>query len=419
MSRFCLFVAFFFSVTASASSSIKFDLDSVPVSQVVRLVYGEAIKTPYFLDPSIVADARNVSFRWDASRGNVAEVLRAFLDALGYQVEAKSGVAFVTKKPETKQGEGVGQGGEKFDAVTAEEVFLYRPEYRDGGYIAEMVGPLFRGQFTLKRGISGGGGASVGASPSGSAGALIDKTPDVLIFAGSSAEVVKLKKLLPQIDTASPEVLVKGVLYEVQTSKNDGSAFKLAASLLGGKLSLGVGVVPGSVNALRYSASSFDLVLEAFATDSRFRVMSSPSMRVRSGSSARLTVGQDVPVLGAVSYPQGGGPAVQSVEYRSSGVIFDLSPLVRASSIDVKLNQQVSNFVTTTTGVNNSPTLIKRELATALSLGDGEVVVIGGLTEEKESDAATGLSFLPRLLRANTSDNYRSEVLLVLQVQKI
>jgi type II secretory pathway component GspD/PulD (secretin) len=158
--------------------------------------------------------------------------------------------------------------------------------------------------------------------------------------------------------------------------------------------------------------------MQALDTDSRFKVLSSPSLRVGSGQTASLTVGDDVPVLGAVTYPNGGGAPVQSVDYRSSGVLFSISPVVRDASIAVKVDQQVSSFVATTTGVNNSPTLTKRQLTTSVSLADGDVVVIGGLRQNKDGDVSSHVPFLP-FFGNKTKDNSASEILLFLQLKKI
>jgi type II secretory pathway component GspD/PulD (secretin) len=119
-----------------------------------------------------------------------------------------------------------------------------------------------------------------------------------------------------------------------------------------------------------------------------------------------------------VSYPSN-GQAVQSVEYRSSGVIFNVQPTVREGVIDLGIDQQLSNFITTTTGVNNSPTLTKRALKTMVGMQDGDVIVLGGLTETKESGSRDGLSFIPKFLHTTGKENSRSEILLVLQVQRI
>ncbi|EAB7743403.1 hypothetical protein DTU57_08915 [Salmonella enterica subsp. enterica] len=38
--------------------------------------------------------------------------------------------------------------------------------------------------------------------------------------------------------------------------------------------------------------------------------------------------------------------------------------------------------MTTETGVNNSPTLIKRDVTTEVSLADGDIILLGGLAEQ-------------------------------------
>ncbi|MDR3396631.1 MAG: hypothetical protein P4M06_03635, partial [Pandoraea sp.] len=130
-------------------------------------------------------------------------------------------------------------------------------------------------------------------------------------------------------------------------------------------------------------------------------------------------VGQKVPILKSVSYPRGGGEPVQSVEYHSSGVIFELSPTVKDRIIDLRVTQQISDFVKTTTGVNNSPTLNTREVSTEISLHDGDVILMGGLTTNKSTDNRTGLAFLPRFLDSHSDATSNTEILLMLQVERV
>lgn len=54
-----------------------------------------------------------------------------------------------------------------------------------------------------------------------------------------------------------------------------------------------------------------------------------------------------------------------------------------------------------------------------VSSGLDDVLIIGGLDEEKETKSVTGPSFLPSMLRNKNDDNLKSQILLVLQVQKI
>lgn len=134
-----------------------------------------------------------------------------------------------------------------------------------------------------------------------------------------------------------------------------------------------------------------DAIFNLLKTDSRFTVVSAPRLRVKNNASASFSVGSDVPVLGSVTVNN--NVTTQSVEYRSSGVLFNVTPSLKSRTMDLKIEQQLSNFVTTETGVNNSPTLIKRDVTTEVSLADGDIILLGGLAEQKDSTARSGWSF--------------------------
>lgn len=395
---------------AAGAGPARFDFRSIGIAQVVQLIYAEALTDAYVIDPDVLSDTRQVSFRYDSatSGGDVRGFVLAFFKSIGLTVARRGGVDYIAK---TEAG--------KLEPET--EVFVYRPRFRDGSYLVDLLGPLFKGSFTARKAISApvGSKGDMTAPPPGSAAASIDRKSDTLVFSGTAVEVERLKKLLLQVDFAVGDVLVRGVLYEVQTNKTDGSAFKLALNLLGGKFGLSLGGAPASGNFFQLKNHSIDMIASSLSTDGRFTVKSTPVLRVVSGGVGRFTVGQDVPVLGAITYSGNGGVPVQSVEYRSSGVIFDIQPVVHDSGVDLNVMQQVSNFVATDTGVNSSPTLIKRELKTALSVADGELVVIGGLAESKDTAARDGLSFIPSFLHTRTSDKASTEILLVLQVTRL
>ncbi len=83
--------------------------------------------------------------------------------------------------------------------------------------------------------------------------------------------------------------------------------------------------------------------------------------------------------------------------------------------MDLKIQQQLSNFVTTETGVNNSPTLIKRDVTTEVSLADGDIILLGGLAEQKDSKASSGWSFFG----SRTSESNKTDIMVMLQVRKV
>jgi type II secretory pathway component GspD/PulD (secretin) len=382
---------------------LAFSFTGAQVGHVVSLIYGDALKTPYVLSPELLADQRPVSFRFGGAVQSVRADLVKLLDSLGYAITNRGGLEFVAPKKEL---------------VAEVEAFVYRPRFREVSYLADLLRPLFKGDFTVNRPVAAPQGSKTDSPvPAGSAAALVDRSADVLVFRGEPAEVKKLQSLLAQVDYQLGEVMVRGVVYEVQTGDNTGSAFSLAASLLSGRLSVNLAGTTQE-NSVSFSVGNVDAIFSALASDSRFKVVTQPALRVRSGSQASFSVGQDVPVLGSVSYVTN-GQSVQSVEYRNSGVIFSVTPQVREGAVDLVVQQQISNFVTTTTGVNNSPTLIKRELRTDVQMRYGEVVMLGGLTEEKSNASRAGLPFLPAWMQSRTGDNAKTELLIVLQLTRV
>lgn len=141
-------------------------------------------------------------------------------------------------------------------------------------------------------------------------------------------------------------------------------------------------------------------------------------MRPRIGVVKPFQVGNETPVLGAISFDQN-GRATQSVEYKASGVIFDIKPQIREASAELQISQQISNFIQTTTGVNNSPTLIKRELSTSVGVKSDEVLVLGGMDQDQSTDEKAGVPWLPGWLRSHSNQKSRSEILLLLQATRI
>lgn len=422
MKKFLFVLCFFCSQLAfSATENPSFALDAMPVSDVVRLVYVQAFsQVPYFLDPVVLQDHRPVSFRYSPKDGEFRPFFIQFLRSLGYLLELKNRADVIHPLPIDS----------KVSIIEdpSLEIFLYKPKFREGSYLIEMLSPLFSGHFTNqhklnieppKNPIGANQPVSTVASTPGSLLDQSNRKMDQLIFSGSAKEVKALRKLLVEVDSDMGQVMVTGALYEVQASDHEGSALQIAANLLGGKFQFNFGAAQLADNFFSFKNSSVSMIMQALDSDSRFKVISSPSLRVASGSTASLIVGSDVPVLGAISYPQGSSSPVQSVEYRSSGVLFSISPEIRDAAISVKVDQQVSNFVATTTGVNNSPTLTKRQLSTSVNMLDGEVVIIGGLREDKDSGANSGFNFLPTFFKSKSSDKNHSEILLFLQIKRI
>ncbi|MBR8030381.1 type II secretory pathway protein [Burkholderia cenocepacia] len=386
------------------------DLRFIPVSQVVDLVYAEMLKRPYVLCPELLKDDRNVSFRYDREQGDIRDFMVGFLASIGYRVDVRGGVDYVVK---AKDGE-----------VAAEErvMFVYQPKYRSADYLSRLVQPLFKGRFTQNRSVAAPEGEKVATEvPETSAAGLVDQSADVLLFAGSAKEVAQLRSVLAQLDTAPGQVVLKAWVYEVSTQDQKQNGFELAASVLGGRLGVqfGVGSVSNDANALTISAGSLKAAISALDADSRFHVVTSPNVRVASGKHARLNIGQSVPVVSSVSYTSSSGVPVQSIQYQDAGVIFDVQPTVRGGVIDTAVTVEISDFQRTTTGVNTSPTKNTRKSETSMAVKDGEVIVMGGLSQSNVSSSRSGVAWLPSFMDGRNVSKTKSDIVLVLQVEKL
>ncbi len=373
---FPLIFLFFLSVPAvSGSPRSDVELTAVRLREAATLFYRDILPENYVLEPEIMADERLISVRLYDIRNK--DDWKSFLDNLGYRVERRGNVDFVVAK-------------KKKEDVFDDEFYIYRPRHKTADELKASMSGLFAGTIAGDR--------------------------NELIFKGSKRDIKNIKKALQDFDKQQKELLIKGYIYEITTTKSDVSGLSIVADVF---KNAGVVITNGTKlsNFLSFKNLDVDFYFSALSKDDRFKILSRPSLRVRSHQSATLTVGRDVPTLGNVTYQD--GQAVQSVVYRSSGVIFEIRPEILRDSVHLSIRQEMSNFAETVNGVNGSPTLVKRELKTNISAKSKETLVIGGLIENKDTDSSAGLSFLPDWMGASSNTKENTEILLMLYVEII
>lgn len=388
--------------------SIEFNLTSVPLAQVLQLYFSEVARSPYVICSEVLSDSRFVSLR-ASGRALDRAMLVALLEANGLALNMVGGVATVcVKAPELTEEQKAARHG---------KVFTYRPKNRSVSDLIRVASPLVVGIFA-----NGNSGSGVplsmlgGRSSSASTDLPKNDVDEVLVFSGEQTQIDRLKDLLHALDSPITSVMVRAVLYEVSAADTKASALKVLADMFNGNFGVTIGATTGSfANSLSITSSHFDFIASMISEDSRFKVLTRPFLRVQNGRSARFQVGQDVPVAGEILFNPN-GQATQSVKYVSSGVILDVAAQVRGNSIGLDVIQTVSNFVKTTVGNSENPTLNKRELATSLTLTDGEIVVLGGLNDVQEERSGQGLfgwNF------AKSEATREGQLLLLLQAEKI
>lgn len=389
------------------ASSPAFIVDRLPLNAAIQLAQEDVFGRQYVLPPELASDTRPVTL--DLSLAGDQKTQREeyvrWLRQMNISVETRNGVDHYRS----------------FKPVAAPEKmvsWVYTPLHRSPSYLATVLsGTTGRSSQASSESTSGTSSGSLSGSVSSSSGSFLSGEGDSLVFRGTRSELARLKELVPLVDVPAQGVVVTGYIYEVQTGRSEGSGLALAAKLLSGRFGVSVGSSSSMGNYISFSSGTLNAMYELFSTDNRFKVVSAPQLRMDSGKEATFSVGEQVPVLGSVSYED--GKAVQSVTYRDSGVIFKVKPVITSSRISLNVNQQLSNFVKTDTGVNDSPTLLKREVDTSLTLKDGDIVLLGGLAENKDSQASTGLSFLPKSWSQNSDEKSRTDMVILLQVKKV
>jgi type II secretory pathway component GspD/PulD (secretin) len=372
---------------------------------VVALIYREVLRSPYVLGPEVYADRRLVSVRIQCSETQAVTDAQRYLSALGMVVRERDGIQQIRYREEPRH------------------VYVYKPRYRDVAYLRELVRPIV----AREPGALAGAGAQpmpqdqgidAGQARPGTAAGLMDSRSDQFVYFGTADTIAKLQSILPTLDQPAGEVDVRATVYEVTSGRQDGSALQLAAKLASSRFGGSVDWTPAAAGggSISIKGADFSAVAAVLSSDNQFRTVSSPAVRAKSGTSTEFTSGEQVPVLGNVSYAGAVGQPVQSVEYKDSGVIFKVKPEVRDGGIDLQIEQELSSFVNTTTGVNASPTLVKRSLKSSLSAENGEIIILGGLAQTKAGGTSRGILGIP-LERAD--EDSRVEVLLVLQVQRV
>ncbi len=140
-----------------------------------------------------------------------------------------------------------------------------------------------------------------------------------------------------------------------------------------------------------WTRSAFSFKLDLLLQSGQARILSRPRLVCRSGKSANLLIGGEVPVFNT-EVASGGGEGT-NVDYKEYGIKLNIEPtVVDDDKVDIKLDVEVSELQSAETiGDPSAPTakaypLTKRTISTEVSLRDNATLSIGGLIKEKTDE---------------------------------
>jgi len=252
----------------------------------------------------------------------------------------------------------------------------------------------------------------------------------VLIFRGSGRTWMELQGIMEDLDKQVPTVLMEVLLAEVTLNDNQnvGVEWLINNASLGGDFSGTFGTLGGlDIGGRGFSftldnAGQTRAVLNAFYNSNQAVIRSSPKIMVKSGETARIEVGNEIPILTSTRQNQfqtgGDTDVLQQFEFRKTGVDLTVEPIVQASGlVDIRLAQNLSE--SQSTGTNFLPNILNRRVETSLTLRDGGSVVLGGLISRSRSEGTQGIPWLSKipvlgkLFSTETDSTSRTELMIM------
>jgi general secretion pathway protein D len=293
--------------------------------------------------------------------------------------------------------------------------FTYQVKHKDAGALAKTLEQLIAGRSSARLAVTASGGSAGSPAAVRATAVVVDQSTNTLLFQADPDEYSQLTALLQTLDRPAKGALIEVTVAELQVgddsqygvewlmseTRSDGRT--VTAGTLGG---LALGTAGLNVTVLN-SAANVRLKLNALASSNRATILSSPRVLARNGETATIQVGQEVPIItsqqttnvsGSTSTGSVTPSILQTVQYRSTGVILRVKPVIHSGDqIDLDVQQEVSAASSTNTGVNNSPTFSTRKLDTKLTLKNGTTVLMGGLISEETSNGNAGVPGLKEI----------------------
>ncbi|MFZ3515347.1 type II secretion system secretin GspD [Vibrio harveyi] len=168
--------------------------------------------------------------------------------------------------------------------------------------------------------------------------------------------------------------------YEETTVKGD---YSTLASALGGVNGAAMSIMMGDWAAL----------ITAVSSDSNSNILSSPSITVMDNGEASFIVGEEVPVITGSTAGSNNDNPFQTVDRKEVGIKLKVVPQINeGDSVQLNIEQEVSNVL----GANGAVDVrfAKRQLNTSVMIQDGQMLVLGGLVDERALESESKVPLL-------------------------
>ena len=265
--------------------------------------------------------------------------------------------------------------------------------------------------------------ATPGAKPEEQLRIVADPGTNSLIIHGTVQEFQNIKNILRELDAVPRQVLMDvliaevtlnndesfGVDYELGQGKTQilGRTFDSRGSVLTGILNslapanaAGISRFPGGISGVIGNSQTVRALINAFQSDARIRILSSPSVLATDNRPARIQVGSEEPIAtGQVTAATGSVTNLSSsttIQYRNTGRIVTIVPQVNSQGlvnlqILAEVSQRGANVIV---GDGSFPAFDTRQAETTAVVQDGDTLAIGGIITENKTRDRSGIPYL-------------------------
>lgn len=262
---------------------------------------------------------------------------------------------------------------------------------------------------------------------------VADEAKNSLLIMANDRDYQRVLRVVQGLDVVASQVLIEAVIAEVTLNDNlqfglqwqlakQGTPTATFSSALAGGVAAAFPGFNYAVNTAGIAAT-----LSALNALTHVNVISTPSLMVLDNKTARLQIGDQVPITTqtATSTVTANTAIVNSITMQDTGVILAVTPRINESGrVQLDIEQEVSSVVKTTTSNIDSPTIQQRRVKTTVVVNDGEVLALGGMIQDQSNKTSTQIPIvgdIPGLgaLFSNRGNSVQKTELVILITPKV
>jgi general secretion pathway protein D len=250
-----------------------------------------------------------------------------------------------------------------------------------------------------------------------------DESINALVIRADPANMIDLMDIIESLDVRRLQVLIEAAIVEVTAdfSRQLGSELALGDSSSGttplgltaptgtlAQVLQGLSVPSGGLAAptslgdspliaggrLSETGTSFAFIIRALASNSDVNLLSTPSITTMDNEEAKIVVGQNVPFRtgSTVTGSQGTTNPFTTIQREDVGLTLEVTPHINSNNlVRLLIHQEVSEVDASSLSVIGSQAAAdlitnKRTIDTTILVDDGEVIILGGLIRDKETE---------------------------------